>query len=354
MRQLLVGSLALALISAPALNPSQAQTVLTKLTPALAEALAALPADAQVRVIVRFQQAEHQRIVTTQLDKPLQAQRAERGALVAALRQAAETSQRGVRAFLSRPEVATRVQDVRELWSVNALALSAPPDVVRALASRSDVVEVMLDEWKRWLADESMPPSVPLPLVEAAVATRTPISTALEARLSASPPAPGETTWGIAKIGADRVWRELGVTGANVVVANIDTGVDWHHPALKNRYRGWNGGPVADHLHNWFDATNEASVYPSDLNGHGTHTMGTIVGEGGIGVAPGARWMAAKGLNGQGFGFYSWLLACMQFMLAPNGNPALAPHVLSNSWGSEDGNDTTLQSAVRALRAAGI
>lgn len=312
-----------------------------------------LPADAQVHVIVRFRQEDHQRIVGTQLDKPIEVQRTERSALVASLRQASALSQQGVRAFLSQPEVAAHVREVHELWIVNALALSASPDVIRALASRSDVVEVTLDEWKRWIAAEDVP-GAHLPLADPGISARTPLSTALEARIQAAPPAPGETTWSVAKIGADRVWRELGVTGSGVVVANIDTGVDWNHPALKNRYRGWNGGPVVDHLHNWFDATNEASVYPSDLNGHGTHTMGTIVGEGGIGVAPGARWMAAKGLNGQGFGFYSWLLASMQFMLAPNGNPTLAPHILSNSWGAEDGNDTTLQSAVRALRAAGI
>ncbi|MGQ9815393.1 MAG: S8 family serine peptidase, partial [Candidatus Roseilinea sp.] len=127
-----------------------------------------------------------------------------------------------------------------------------------------------------------------------------------------------------------------------------------NHPALKSSYRGWNGGPATDHLHNWFDATNEASTYPSDLNGHGTHTMGTIVGQNGIGIAPGARWMAAKGLNGAGYGLYSWLHAAFQFMLAPAGNPAYAPDIVSNSWGSEDGLDTEFAADIAALRAAGI
>lgn len=43
----------------------------------------------------------------------------------------------------------------------------------------------------------------------------------------------------------------------------------------------------------WFDAISGLTT-PYDNNGHGTHTMGTAVGSGGIGVAPGARWIACK------------------------------------------------------------
>ncbi|RMG65548.1 MAG: hypothetical protein D6709_02385 [Chloroflexi bacterium] len=324
-----------------------------RLDEALAAALNVLPANANVRVIVRLDPTAHQRAIQAQLGRPMDARRAQRATLVAALQDAAQRSQRDVLEFLAQPAIAARTRAVRPLWIVNAIALSATPDVVRALAARDDVLMVTLDRWQKWIADDATP--FPGPLRSAALPPfRTPLSATLGARVYADPPAPGEATWGIVRIGADRVWRELGVTGSNVVVANIDTGVDWHHPALKSRYRGWNGGSATDHLHNWFDATDEGAAYPSDLHGHGTHTMGTLVGEGGIGVAPGARWMAAKGLNGQGFGYFSWLHAAFQFMLAPNGNPALAPHVLSNSWGSNDGGSTEFLADVQALRAAGI
>lgn len=324
-----------------------------RLSSALEDALRVLPADALVRVLVRFDSGAHARRVSQQLDLPLATRKAQRAAFVADLQALATHSQRDVLAFLAQPAVAARVREVRTLWIVNAIALSAPPDVVRALAAREDVAEVTLDRWQKWIADAAPPFPGPLRL-ETTVQARTPLSTALSTYAQVGALAPGEVTWGVARVGADRVWRELGVTGDGVTVANIDTGVDWHHPALKPRYRGWNGGPAADHLHNWFDATNEGAAYPSDLHGHGTHTMGTLVGEGGIGVAPGARWMAAKGLNGDGFGYYSWLHAAFQFMLAPNGDPNRAPDVLSNSWGAENGSDTEFLPDVQALRAAGI
>ncbi|MDW8293451.1 MAG: S8 family serine peptidase [Anaerolineae bacterium] len=343
---LLIAKKAPALSAQPIPNSSS-----ERLSAELREALRVLPADAHVRVIVRFDSAQHAQLVEAQLSKPVAERRAQRTALVRALQAHAARAQQQVLAFLAQPEIAARVRDVRPLWIINALALSATPEVVRALAAREDVAAVTLDRWQKWTADATPPLAGPLSAEHAA---RTPLSTTLSTFLQVGALSHGEVTWGVARVGADRVWRELGITGAGVTVANIDTGVDWHHPALKPRYRGWNGGPTVDHLHNWFDATNEGAVYPSDLHGHGTHTMGSIVAEGGVGVAPGARWMAAKGLNGDGFGFYSWLHAAFQFMLAPNGDPTRAPDVLSNSWGSENGSDAEFASDIRALRAAGI
>jgi hypothetical protein len=347
--------LALALILAswpPRHGSLVAQAQPTALEPALAEVLSRTQEDEAVRVIVRLADAEHSALIESQLREPLARRIAQRTAFVRALRHAAESAQRDLLAYLDQPRVAQQVSDVRPLWAINAVALAARPAVVRALARRPDVRSVALDRWQKWI--QASPVPIAADALTPTLEARTPLSTALEARVQSGPLDPGQTTWGIAKIGADRVWRELGVTGSGVVVANIDTGVDWNHPALKPRYRGWSGGPAANHLYNWFDATGEGAVYPSDVNGHGTHTMGTIVGEGGIGVAPGARWMAAKAFNSQGFALLSWIHAAFQFMLAPNGDPEMAPHIVSNSWGSDDGSSTAFRDDVRALRAAGI
>lgn len=105
---------------------------------------------------------------------------------------------------------------------------------------------------------------------------------------------------------------------------------------------------------------------PCDNAGHGTHTMGTIAGGDGpgpfspdIGVAPGARWIAAKGCEDFGCSESS-LLSGGQFLLAPtdlqgnNPDPSKRPDVISNSWGSDDPNDTFFLGIVQAWRAAGI
>ena len=95
------------------------------------------------------------------------------------------------------------------------------------------------------------------------------------------------------------MWAAFNITGTGVVVANMDTGVDWLHPALAGNYRGCIKS-LCQHATSWFDATDGGALYPQDGNGHGTHTMGTIAGQGGIGVAPGARWIATRVLNADG------------------------------------------------------
>src|SRR5436309_2789214 len=74
-------------------------------------------------------------------------------------------------------------------------------------------------------------------------------------------------------------------------VSSIDTGVRYTHEALKGN---WVGGSYG-----WYDPY-KGQATPYDDHGHGTHTMGTIAGSKGIGVAPGAKWMACKGCDPSG------------------------------------------------------
>jgi subtilisin family serine protease len=155
--------------------------------------------------------------------------------------------------------------------------------------------------------------------------------------------------WGVQRVNAPAVWA-LGYTGQNIIVANLDTGVRWDHAALKPHYRGWNGATV-DHNYNWFDAAPEfgpASPVPVDVNGHGTHTVGTSVGNDGagnqVGVAPGAQWIACRNMAGpSGVGSVARYVQCFQFALAPtdvNGNnpdPLKGADITSNSWGCDPG-----------------
>ena len=171
--------------------------------------------------------------------------------------------------------------------------------------------------------------------------------------------------WGIDRINANDVWTEFGVRGEGIVVANIDTGVDFDHEALVNQYRGNNGDGTFDHNYNWHDPSEvcgSPSLEPCDNDGHGSHTMGTMVGDDGgenqIGVAPGARWMAAKGCESNNCSDTA-LLSSAQFILAPtdlngeNPRPDLRPHVVNNSWGGGPGDPWYLD-MVTAWIASGI
>jgi bacillopeptidase F (M6 metalloprotease family) len=136
----------------------------------------------------------------------------------------------------------------------------------------------------------------------------------------------------------------------------MDTGVEWDHPALIEKYRGYDAvtGTV-DHTGNWLDAAFDKPE-PYDENGHGTHTMGTMVGSDGanqIGVAPGAKWIAV-GVFSKNGAEDSDLIQGAQWLMAPNGQVELAPKVVNNSWGSRGGGDPWFQDMIKAWRAAGI
>ena len=170
----------------------------------------------------------------------------------------------------------------------------------------------------------------------------------------------------LAAIHADQAWA-MGVTGTGIVVAGQDTGYDWTHPALRPHYRGWDG-ETAHHDYNWHDAWDD-SAEPFDSDYHGTHTMGTILGDDGahnqVGVAPGARWFGCRNMR-RGLGNPGAYAECMEFFLAPyphggdpfhDGDVTQAPHLVNNSWGCptiEGCQPDTLKVAVEALRAAGI
>ena len=183
---------------------------------------------------------------------------------------------------------------------------------------------------------------------------------------------PNTIEWNVDKVNAPAVWA-LGFTGGGIVVGGQDTGYQWNHPALINAYRGWNGS-VADHNYNWHDAIHVAngscpadSPQPCDDNSHGTHTMGTIVGDDGqgnqVGVAPGARWIGCRNMN-NGFGTPTSYTECFQWFMAPtdlnnqNPDPSKAPQVINNSWGciSSEGctDPNQLKTVVDNVVAAGI
>jgi len=162
--------------------------------------------------------------------------------------------------------------------------------------------------------------------------------------------------WNIALIGAPDVWSE-GITGQDAVIGGQDTGYDWDHPSLIDSYRGWDGNS-ADHNYNWHDSIHmdnascsADSQFPCDDVNHGTHTMGTMVGDDGgsnqIGVAPGAKWIGCRNMN-QGNGTPASYMECFEWFIAPtdlngeNPDPSMAPHVINNSWScppSEGCND---------------
>ncbi|MCP4580039.1 MAG: S8 family serine peptidase, partial [candidate division Zixibacteria bacterium] len=230
--------------------------------------------------------------------------RAERHAYVInSLREIAGRTQPDLLAYLESGQIRGTVDDYSSYWIANIIIAELAKTAIESIAARSDVDVIAL-----WREPELIEP------IE--VEQSAPMSSNVEIGLDA--------------IGAPEMW-ELGYTGVDRLVANLDTGVDGYHPALISRWRGNNGAPWQEC---WFDGYNPDNEYPSDTYGHGTHTMGTLAGLAEItgdtiGVAHGALWIAANTRNN--------MLGSWQWLVDPDGDPSTiddVPDVVSNSWGT--------------------
>ncbi|WP_405900772.1 S8 family serine peptidase [Streptomyces sp. NBC_00727] len=258
------------------------------------------------------------------------------------LKTKAHKSQQSLNTYLDKKKVGHQ-----DFWIANAVEVTGDQDLVEQLAKRSDVARIIKEQHYKLDDIESKPTRAQ---TEAAVKA----ATQEEAAEDATP------EWGVKDIKADRVWDDYEDRGEGIVIANVDSGVQYDHPDLVDNYRGNNGDGSFTHDYNWYDASGECPTSaPCDNNGHGTHTMGTMVGKGGVGVAPNATWIAAKGCESE-LCNDSTLLLAGQWILAPtdhngqNPRPDLAPNIVNNSWGADDTTSTFYKEIVEAWNSAGI
>ena len=185
-------------------------------------------------------------------------------------------------------------------------------------------------------------------------------------------------TWGIRNTGQADSGGQLGIPGADVnvfplwqegfhgnqkvVVAVIDTGIDWNHPDIKaNLFTNpgeINGDPAKDNdgngfvydIHGWnFHDNNNQSM---DDHNHGTHCSGTIgaVGDNAIGIS-GINWnvslMPVKFLGADGSGAIDAAVEAINYARIMHAN------IMSNSWGGGGYSDVMLE-AIKKAKDAGI
>ena len=282
-----------------------------QIAPDLAAELAARGSQDEIAVIASLADRVDPRLYET-------ADRSQRDTrLVEALRQKAAATQVTHRVFLQN----NGARQFRELWVINGFAVTARASVIRQLASRPGIALIRLDS-----------------------TLKAPETTSG----SAAPP-----EWNLNVLRAPELWTQ-GFSGSGIVVANMDTGVDANHPDLATKWRGGDNS--------WYDPHNQHPT-PYDASGHGTQTMAIMVGgaAGGtaIGVAPDARWIAAKLYNDAGVARYSDIHLAFQWLLDPDGDLATldAPDVVNASWGLTGTAGqciTEFSTDIEVLKAAGI
>ncbi|MCU0494940.1 MAG: S8 family serine peptidase [Chloroflexaceae bacterium] len=237
------------------------------------------------------------------------------------LRERADRNQAALQGFIQAQGLGSEITAVQAYAAFNGFSITATQQAVNALRAWNRVSSIELD--------------TPIQL-------DVPMAGTQEAQVNA-------VEWNINKIGADRVQTELNINGAGITIGGLDSGVRSTHEALRDNYKCRGGS----NTNCWLDAISGQTT-PYDDNNHGTHTMGTSVGTNGIGVAPGAQWIACKAFNAAGSGNQTDILECFDWFLAPGGSAANAPDVVNNSWGSSNGSNTAYQQAVTNWVNAGI
>jgi bacillopeptidase F len=265
---------------------------------------AGVAGDAPQRVLIKFHG-----------EPPAPGEIAGRRELVAGLRARAHTSQQQAVAVLR----AAGVEPVASLWMTNALVVEASAETLERLGQLKDIKSIVRDR-------EVLAPTV---------SVRWP---------GAAP------SWNLGMIRAPEMWA-LGYKGQGTVVAILDTGVDASHPSLSGAYGG-----------KWFDPYGENAL-PSDKNGHGTQVAGLVAGgalqASPVGVAPNAKWIAAKVFNNAGKGTLSAMHQAFQWALDPDGDPTTddAADVVNASWGfADEANQcvAAFEQDLALLRQAGV
>lgn len=257
------------------------------------------------------------------------------------LQQAAERSQPDLLDYLRVRQMEGSVEGYTPYWIMNLVVVSATKSQLQEIARRGDI-EAIEANFRATLIEAAGEPFNPSPTLGIGV------------------------TNSLYAINADRVWNELGYTGAGTLIGGLDTGVDGSHPALTERWRG-NFHPWQEC---WRDALGGGTTYPSDGHGHGTHTMGTMCGVGvatgdTVGVAFDALWIADNSINqGVGPAFDNDVLGAFQWFTDPDGNPGTTddvPDVVQNSWGIDgrfgydyEDCDYRWQEAIENCEAAGV
>jgi bacillopeptidase F len=219
-----------------------------------------------------------------------------------------ESGQVGILENLRALERSGRAAQIKGHWVSNIIEARVTKAELASLAERTDIAMIYA-----------------VPTIEL-------IAPRADATAVASP----DTTYtNIKYIKAPQAWAQ-GYTGAGRVICIFDTGVDGAHRALKSRWKGIN----ADSAACWFDPVTHTK-YPQVVAGgfpqHGTHVAGIALGRDSvtndtIGVAPGAKWIAAAVIDRAG----ASLLDAFDWAANPDGDPNTVedlPDVINHSWG---------------------
>ena len=324
-------------------------------TPRLAERMAQAGPDQLIRInIIMQRQADlaQLRAATKGLSKAQKRQ-----LVIDRLSELAADSQAGLLSLLEKAQSQGKVQRLGSLWLGNTVCCSATKQIIDQVTAMDGIRSIDWDKFEKVLHDtkrDLQKPSVFQRLRrEKAVVASEMSNIHLNMTEPGAKSGSKEIIWNITKINADSVWG-LGYTGDGIIVGALDTGVNYNHLDLQDHM--WDGSAFGLYNHG-YDFIN-GDVDPMDDDyvspGHGTHTAGTIAGDGTagsqVGVAPDAIIIACKIWDAAGYGTQSAAWYAMQYCLTW-GADLLS---MSGGWSHQTSDMCSWREKCDMLLAAGV
>jgi subtilisin family serine protease len=243
----------------------------------------------------------------------------QREMVIGELQQISSNGQKELLDELQQGQKATLVDGIQSFWIINAISCSMKKDMVFAIAERPDVKYIVKDA-EIYIADGEVSENIQNER--------------------------GENQWNVTKVNADDVWG-MGYTGRGVVVAVIDTGVNYNHTDIANNM--WDGG--TDYPNHGWDFVNNDND-PMDDKSHGTHCAGIVSSYGTngkqCGIAKEAKIMALKVLDENGHGHFSITIPAIEFAVSHGAD------ILSMSLGGHYGGAYTYRMALENVMRCGV
>lgn len=256
----------------------------------------------QFRIIINMADEYDQDAMSRQVQAMKKDER--RAYVISELQRYAQTSQSELMALLDEGVKQGSVSELTSFWIFNGISCVTNREMIAALSERKDIALIESDELRNMLPEHEFS------------------TVAIEPKRGLA--------WHVSQVHANDVWS-LGYDGTGVVVAIIDTGVNYNHADVADHM--WNGG--SSYPYHGYDYVN-GDNNPMDDNGHGSHCAGITAGDGTsgtqTGIAPNATIMALKVLNASGSGSSTAITNAIQF--AVNNNADVVSMSLGTSGAS--------------------
>lgn len=212
---------------------------------------------------------------------------------------------------LNELEATSQVREVKSIWLVNVVNCEMTKSAINAISNRSEIASIDYDEERNIL----LAPKINKNSDESLHETR-------DGR---------EITWNVTKVNADDVWAQ-GYFGSGIVVAVLDTGVNYNHTDLNDHL--WSHPDYPNHGYDFVNGDDN----PMDDHGHGTHCAGTVAGDGTsgsqTGMAPEASIMCIKLLDSTGNGSESVCWTAIEFAVDNGADVLSMSFGWQHNWGT--------------------